>query len=110
MNGFLVTAFLFSVLNITISFLFRKFQPKEINGLIGYRTARSMRSQAAWDFANHYSAQFLFRCSLAMFLFQFVLYPVFEAETALLCLIVLWIACLFFTILRTERMLKRHGF
>ena len=106
----LVTAFLFSVLNIVVSFLFRKFQPKEINGFFGYRTARSMGSQAAWNFANHYSAQLLFRCAWAVFLFQFVLYLIFEAAIALLCFVGLWIACLFLTILRTEVMLKRHGF
>lgn len=106
MNGFLTTAFLFSMLNVAISFLFKRFQPKEINGFIGYRTQRSMRSQEAWNFANHYSAQLLFRYALIAFLLQFVVYLVVEPETALLCLVGLWIACLLSTILRTERMLK----
>ena len=33
---------------------FLKHPPKTINALYGYRTARSMRSQAAWDFAHRY--------------------------------------------------------
>lgn len=33
------------------------FPPKTINGLYGYRTPNSMKSQARWDFAQHYSAK-----------------------------------------------------
>ena len=33
------------------------FPPKSINGLYGYRTAASMKSQENWDFAQIYSAQ-----------------------------------------------------
>ena len=33
------------------------FPPKNINGLYGYRTAASMKSQENWDFAQIYSAQ-----------------------------------------------------
>lgn len=42
-------------------FLGRSFQnhpPKTINGGYGYRTARSMSSQKAWDYAQVYSGQF----------------------------------------------------
>jgi uncharacterized membrane protein len=34
-----------------------KFPPREINGLYGYRTFRSMKNQERWDFAQHYSAK-----------------------------------------------------
>ena len=33
---------------------FLKKPPARINSLYGYRTARSMRSQAAWDFSHRY--------------------------------------------------------
>lgn len=33
------------------------FPPKKINGLYGYRTAASMKSQENWDFAQIYAAQ-----------------------------------------------------
>lgn len=33
---------------------FLKKPPSRINGVYGYRTARSMKSQAAWDFAHRY--------------------------------------------------------
>ena len=33
--------------------------PKKINGLYGYRTTRSCKSQEAWDFAQRYSAKLM---------------------------------------------------
>ncbi|MBQ6885985.1 MAG: SdpI family protein [Lachnospiraceae bacterium] len=33
---------------------FEKKPPEGINGVIGYRTKRSMKSQEAWDFAQRY--------------------------------------------------------
>lgn len=40
---------------------FQKKPPEKINGDYGYRSARSMRSQEAWDFAQMYSGRFWFR-------------------------------------------------
>lgn len=40
---------------------FQKKPPEKINGGYGYRSARSMRSQEAWDFAQMYSGGFWFR-------------------------------------------------
>ena len=33
--------------------------PGEINGIIGYRTSSSMKSQERWDFAQKYSAKLM---------------------------------------------------
>lgn len=33
-----------------------KFPPKRINGLYGYRTESSMKSQERWDFSQRYAA------------------------------------------------------
>ncbi|GMQ30248.1 hypothetical protein Aconfl_28910 [Algoriphagus confluentis] len=40
------------VIFILVGQMTKKFPPEEINGLNGYRSARSMRSQQAWDFAQ----------------------------------------------------------
>lgn len=34
-----------------------KCPPKNINGLIGYRTKRSMQNQESWDFAQRYAGK-----------------------------------------------------
>ena len=33
-----------------------RFPPRRVNGVYGYRTARSMKGQAQWDFAQRFSA------------------------------------------------------
>ncbi len=33
--------------------------PQEINGVVGYRTRRSMKSQAHWDFSQKYSGNIM---------------------------------------------------
>ena len=39
--------------------VFWAYPPKKINGLYGYRTTRSRKSQEAWDFAQRYSAKLM---------------------------------------------------
>lgn len=45
---------LLPVLMIVIGKVFIKNPPRQINGIYGYRTRRSMRNQAAWDFSHLY--------------------------------------------------------
>jgi uncharacterized membrane protein len=40
--------------------------PKKINHIYGYRTKRSMASQDAWDFAQIYSANLMYRSGLIL--------------------------------------------
>lgn len=39
---------------IGFGLLWRKYPPKTINWIYGYRTFRAMKSQVAWDFAHRY--------------------------------------------------------
>ena len=43
-----------------------RFPPKKINHFYGYRTPASQRSQAAWDFAQSYSARLMLRLGLGL--------------------------------------------
>ena len=42
---------------IIVGIMLLKFPPKKINGLYGYRTISSMKSQKRWNFAQIYSAR-----------------------------------------------------
>lgn len=42
------------VLMVLCGYLMYKHTPKDINGLVGYRTAMSMKNQETWDFAHNY--------------------------------------------------------
>ena len=55
MNGWfkmLIIALLVPFAMTIIGLITAKWPPKRINRICGYRTSRSMKSQAAWDFAN----------------------------------------------------------
>ena len=45
---------LIPILMIIVGNMMWKHPPKKINGIIGYRTARSMRNMDTWKFAHEY--------------------------------------------------------
>jgi len=47
------------------------FPPKKVNSLYGYRTARSMKNQKNWDFAQIYGAKALCVLGLVFILISF---------------------------------------
>lgn len=56
--------------------------PRTINGTYGYRTRRSMKSQAAWDFAHRTCGRLWSRLGLVMLpLSTLVMLPVLGADT-----------------------------
>lgn len=54
------------VLLLVCAYIFRRFPPKAINGLYGYRTPRSRRSEEAWAFAQKLSSLLLLRFSVGL--------------------------------------------
>ena len=56
--------------------------PRTINGTYGYRTRRSMKSQAAWDFAHRTCGRLWSRLGLVLLpLSALVMLPVLGADT-----------------------------
>ena len=56
-------------LMLFFSFIYLKYQPKEISTIYGYRTTRSMFNNI-WEFANKVSAKYMIIASLATIIFQ----------------------------------------
>jgi uncharacterized membrane protein len=63
-----------------------QWPPKNINGGFGYRTPRSMKSQAAWDFSQVYAGRLLFYCGLALLVLALLCLPVIVTGGALVLL------------------------
>lgn len=42
---------------VLVGLMMKRFPPKHINSLYGYRTPRAMKSQRHWDFAQAYSTK-----------------------------------------------------
>lgn len=45
---------------------FKNHPPKNINYIVGYRTARSMKSKETWDFAHRHSGRTWVNCGLVL--------------------------------------------
>lgn len=94
--------------------VFLRWPPKEINGVYGYRTARSMASQEAWDFAHAYCGRLWFRMGLAMVLLSVpAMLPCLGRSEGMVGLwggLVCIVECtlMIVTIIPTERALKKR--
>ena len=91
-----------------------KHYPKNINGLIGYRTTLSMRNIDTWKFANEYCGRLWYRTGLLMLIFSIIICLLFfkasynTAFMASLILIAIQCIILVATIFPTENALKRE--
>ena len=94
---------LFLFLSI-VALVFKMIPPKKINYLYGYRTPRSMKNIENWNFANHYSATFMLVSMPVLFVVSYLLdYFNFEAQTALLGVLFVTLALMFYL---TEKKMK----
>ena len=57
---------LIPLMMIGIGRLFMKRPPKRINGIYGYRTKRSMKTQETWDFAHRYLGNLWLKIGLVL--------------------------------------------
>lgn len=93
---------------------FLKQPPKEINGLFGYRSTRSMKNKATWAFAHKYCGRLWYFSGLLMLPItlgiSFLTLGKGEDLTGIVGGLVcgLQLVCLMATILPTERALKKH--
>ena len=91
-----------------------KHYPKNINGLIGYRTTLSMRNIDTWKFANEYCGRLWYRIGILMLIFSIIICFLFfkasynTAFMASLILIAIQCIILVATIFPTENALKRE--
>lgn len=110
-----VSGLLCPLLMLGFGLVSKKHPPKTINSWYGYRTARSMKNQATWDFAHGYCGRLwtwlgviLLAVSVA------VLVPaalVFGGERACIAAVVLLgvqVVVLLASIYPVERALKKH--
>ena len=90
---------------LLLGWLLKKFPPKKINHLYGYRTQRSMKNQASWEAANTYSTLVFFKISLYSFFIPVVLYFLFPQLNVLITIITNTLLLLY-VLYATEKYLK----
>lgn len=90
---------LIPLLMIGFGSAFQKHPPKEINGLYGYRTSRSMKNQETWLFANQYCGKLWWKLGWILFWLTLAAHLPFmkcqgnEASLTVLCLLVTLLQC-----------------
>ena len=57
---------LLPVIMLVFGWLFQKRPPRQINGVYGYRTARSMKNEETWRFAHMVCGRLWFRLGLLL--------------------------------------------
>ena len=90
---------------LLLGWLLKKFPPKKINHLYGYRTQRSMKNQATWEAANTYSTLVFLKISLYSFLIPVVLYFLYPQLNVLITIITNTLLLLY-VLYATEKYLK----
>jgi hypothetical protein len=89
-----------------------KHCPKEINGVIGYRTKKSMKNNETWKFGNEYCGRLWYRVGLILLIPSIVVLIPFikssDEKIGTVSVILLGIQLVFLvgTIIPTERALK----
>lgn len=87
--------------------------PSQINGIFGYRTARSMKNMDTWKFAHEYCGKLWWKIGLASFVITILLHLPFyhssEDTMSALSLVVMCLQIVFLVvpIVITEKALKR---
>lgn len=93
---------------LAFAIIFKLFPPKSINGLYGYRTSYSMRSQEVWDEGNRFSFNLMVGIGVIVLLTQAILYFTMEGEWQLLIPTSLLVVLLVAMIPVTEAHLRKH--
>ena len=88
-----------------LAWVLKKFPPKKINHLYGYRTNRSMKSQLAWESANKYSSLVFFNVCLYSFLIPVVFYFLYPQLNVLITIVINTLLLLY-VLYATEKYLK----
>lgn len=105
---------LIPVLMIVCGKMMWKHSPREINGMIGYRTTRSMKNADTWKFAQEYCGRLWWKIGWIVFLISVIIhFPLYNCSEELIgavggILCFVQCAVLVLSIFPTERALKRN--
>ncbi len=104
-----ILSIIISVLILLIPVFFMYRPSKEINGLYGYRTPRSMENKKNWDMAQRYFPKVLFKFSLLSVISLVLLSFFHDLSVSLALALGIWSIGAFITILLTEMHLKNQN-
>ena len=93
---------------IIVGLLWKKFPPKNINYLYGYRTQRSMQNQQTWDFANQIGPIMIIKTGCLLFLVALISFWLFDTPTAVTINVIAMVVGLTAGVISCEMKLAKH--
>lgn len=104
---------LIPIVMLTCGFLMYKKPPKEINGVIGYRTTMSRKNKDTWAFAHDYCGKLWIKLGLLLLILTIIIQIPFvhSSENAIGCMTLvvegIQLAVILVSIVFVERALKK---
>ena len=83
-----------------------RYPPKSINGLVGYRSSRSMINQDTWDFANKYCAILWIKIGIVSFIVSILIFLIEINEILSLVIVLIQTFLLLLSIVPVEKALR----
>lgn len=109
----LLSDLLIPVIMIVAGYFMWKHPPKKINGMVGYRTSRSMKNMDTWKFAHEYSGRLWWKIGWILLLPSFLVHiPVYGSSDNVVgtvggILVTIQLIVLVASIFPTEKALKK---
>lgn len=96
------------IITLIAGYLMHRHTPKSINGLVGYRTSRSMINQDTWNFANKYCASLWIKLGVVSSIVSILIFIVFDInEFISIVIIMIQTFLLLLSIIPVEKALKK---
>ena len=76
---FLICSLLLPIAYILVGFVFWKHTPKDMNGIMGWKTKRARKNQKTWEYANSYGGKSILVLGVILSVVSIVLGIVFDA-------------------------------
>lgn len=87
MNSISIVFLAVGVCYVIVGYIFKRYPPKKINSLYGYRTGKALHSQKAWDLAQPYAAKQMLIEGLIFLVFGIAAYFIPATESTLFVLL-----------------------
>ena len=106
----LCMAALIPAIMIFFGIFFKYRPPKNINGICGYKTARSRQNQQTWDFAQSYYAKISLFAGIIMLIPSIALMLIFKQDyvTVVLWLVSAQVIIICLLIIPVEKAIKKN--
>lgn len=95
------------IITLIAGYLMYRHTPKSINGLVGYRTSRSMINQDTWNFANKYCASLWIKLGISSSIVSILICVLFDInEIVSIVIVLIQTFLLLLSIIPVEKALK----